>query len=270
MMQRPGHYIDLTAPDGSPVRSYVVAPAGPALGAVVVLQHMDQRQPPRRRGGSPRFPPLPDHRPGVNPHARQAAEDFACAGYLAIAPSTFGRGVSGTDYGYRFDGSPWGPRLVRPLTALRSEGVLLDIQAALGHAARLAPRVRVGLVGYCWGALLAWRAACQLPGVAATVCHYGGGMEQAAERLRAPGGPVLVHFATDPRWVSAEGVQAFRQAHSPGGPEHLPNLAIRIQPGRYGFMQVDHDAYDPLLTAQVQGETLEFLSRHLQGPALPG
>ncbi len=44
---------------------------------------------------------------------------------------------------------------------LPAPGVLQDLQAAVDYAARAG---KVGIVGYCWGGLLTWRAACTLHG----------------------------------------------------------------------------------------------------------
>jgi carboxymethylenebutenolidase len=48
--------------------------------------------------------------------------------------------------------------------ALPAPGVLQDIEAAIAYASRKAGKV--GIVGYCWGGLLVWRAAALLPGLA--------------------------------------------------------------------------------------------------------
>jgi carboxymethylenebutenolidase len=40
--------------------------------------------------------------------------------------------------------------------------VLQDIQAAIDHAAKASDGGKVGIVGYCYGGLLSWRAACEL------------------------------------------------------------------------------------------------------------
>ncbi len=259
-----GHYIDLTARDQSTVRSYVVQPVEAPRAALIVLQHMDQRLP-GWQGGASRSP-VPQSRPGVNPHVRQMAEAFAAEGYLAIAPSTFSRGHSGTDYGYRFEQSRWGQRLIRPLEPLEAAGVMLDIEAALGHARRLAPYARIGVVGYCWGGLLAWRAACEFGAVAAAVSHYGGGMETPEERQRKPRCPTLVHFPSDPRWMSPEGMQAFREIQAESPAEGVPAPEVLNQRGRYGFMQPQHAAYDGALAREVQARTLKFLARYLDAP----
>ncbi len=260
----PGHYIDLTASDGGVVRSYVVRPTGPARGALVVLQHMDRRLP-NWQGGAARPPATANSRPGVNPHVRQMAEAFAREGYIAIAPSTFSRGVSGADYGYRFESHRWGQRLIKPLEPLPSDEVMLDIEAALVHGQRLAPYAPIGVVGYCWGGLLAWRAACQFSAISAAVCHYGGGMESADDLKLHPACPVLVHFPTDARWMSTPGIQAFQAAQGDAGAGR-PLPTVRIHPGRYGFMQPQHEGYDAHLFRTVHAQTLEFLAAQLRAP----
>src|SRR2546427_5040037 len=37
------------------------------------------------------------------------------------------------------------------------------------------------IVGFCWGGLWAWRAACNLPSLSAAACYYGGGMTTPLE-----------------------------------------------------------------------------------------
>jgi len=256
-----GHYIDLTASDGGIVRSYVVRPAGPARALLLVLQHMDQRMP-GWQGGANRPPVLADTRPGVNPHVRQMAEAFAAEGYLAIAPSTFSRGHSGTDYGYRFEQGRWGQRLIRPMEPLPSDTVMLDIEAGIAHGRKLAPYAQIGVVGYCWGGALAWQAACSLGYLSAAVCHYGGGMESPSERERQPLCPVLAHFPTDARWMAPASIEAFRAVH-PQADGDRRGVEVRVHSGHYGFMQPQHNGYEAALAQKVQGQTLAFLNRHL-------
>ncbi len=258
------HYIDLATRDASIVRAYVVQPAEAPRGAVVVLQQMDQRTP-SWNGASRRTPAVANARPGVGAHARQMAEKFAAAGYLAVAPSTFSRGRTGQDYGFRFEQSRWDLRLVRPLQPLPSDGVMLDIEAAIAHARRLAPFLRLAVVGYCWGGLLAWRSACQIEGIDAAVCHYGGGMDTPEEIAREPRCPVLAHFPTDGKWMSRTGIRRFIEHH---GTEHAgargPVPQFQVYDATYGFMHPGRSAYDEAASVAAHQHTLDFLARHLQ------
>ncbi|MEY2619627.1 MAG: hypothetical protein RL522_2629 [Pseudomonadota bacterium] len=263
-----GHYIDLTTRDAAVVRTFVVEPRQAPRAVVVMLQHMDQR-----RSGSTHQDRSPaasgENRPGVGPHARHMCEAFAREGYLALAPSTFGRGVSGIDYGYRTEQTYWSTRLVSPLSAVPSPRVLLDIEAAVLHAARIAPNLRVGLAGFCWGGLLAWRAAASLQGVRAAVCHYPGGIDGEDDRHLQPLCPVLVQFATDTRWMPHERVDSFIQAQRVRtglAPATETAVQFQVHAARYGFMQPQHRAYDEAALGVAWRHTLDFLAHHLPTP----
>jgi carboxymethylenebutenolidase len=141
----PPSAVTLTASDGFKSFAYVSEPSsGTPKGAVVVLQEIF----------------------GVNSHIRAVADGYAAAGYLAIAPSTFDRVERDIQLGYTPDDVAQGSRLKAAVEALPAPGVLHDIQAAVEYAARAG---KVGIVGYCWGGLLVWRAAEKVRGLSAAV-----------------------------------------------------------------------------------------------------
>lgn len=256
----PEKYTDLTARDRHVVRAYVAHPAKAPIGALVLLQQMDQRHP-QWDGRSHRKQAPPTHRPGVHAFGRQRAEQFAAAGYLVVAPSIFSRGMSGLDYGYRYDQTHWSVRLRRPLEPLSSEPVMLDVEAAIVHARRLAPHCALGVVGYCWGGLLAWRAASEFRSLQAAVCHYGGGMENPLDRARQPLCPVLAHFPCDGPWMSPPDVAAFVGEH--GGAKGDNPVQCLTHPAHYGFMQPGMSAYDETAARHAHRQTLAFLAAKL-------
>lgn len=257
-----GHYIDLSTRDGSAVRTFVVEPRQAPRAVVVVLQHMDQRRP----GAAHKDRATGENHPGVGPHARHMCEALAREGYLALAPSTFGRGISGTDYGYRTEQAYWTTRLAAPLAALPSPRVMFDIEAAVLHAGRVAPNLRAGIAGFCWGGLLAWRAACGLKGLDAVVCHYPGGIDGEDDRHLQPLCPVLVQFATDIRWMPRERVDSFIQAQrvrAGVATSAQPEVQFQVHAARYGFMQPQHRAHDPAAFGAAWRQTLDFLAHRL-------
>ena len=69
--------------------------------------------------------------------------------------------------------------------ALPGAGVQLDIRAAMDYALGRGVGA-VGMVGFCWGGVLTWRAACAQPDLSAAVCYYGGGMTMPEEAARTP------------------------------------------------------------------------------------
>ncbi|WP_181458869.1 dienelactone hydrolase family protein, partial [Bacillus sp. SRB_331] len=117
----------------------------------------------------------------------------------------------GVELGYSDADMQAGFALKTAVDQLPGAGVMPDIQAAIDHAAARSGG-KVGIVGFCWGGLLAWRAACELRGLAAAVCYYGGGMTTAEEAARKPHCPVLAHFGSRDHWISQDSVQAFARA----------------------------------------------------------
>jgi carboxymethylenebutenolidase len=129
--------LQLTATDGFSLPAYVARPTGQPKGAIVVLQEIF----------------------GVNSHIRSIADGYAAQGYVAIAPATFHRIQADVNLGYTQDDITAGVALKAAAEALPAPGVLQDIAAAVAYGAQFG---KVGVVGYCWGGLLTWRAACTL------------------------------------------------------------------------------------------------------------
>jgi carboxymethylenebutenolidase len=225
-----GNIVDLQAADGFVFPAYVAQPAGQPRAAVVVLQEIF----------------------GVNAHIRAVADGYAAQGYLAVAPSTFHRVKPGVELGYEAEDMSAGMALKQAVESLPSPGVLQDIQAAIDHAAR---HGKVGIVGFCWGGLLTWRAACELKGLDAAVPYYGGGMTTPDESARGPKVPVLAHFGDQDKWIPLESVEAFKRAH--------PEVEVHVYHANHGFNCDQRASYDAEAAKLARERTLPFLQRHL-------
>lgn len=225
-----GNFVDLKAGDGFVFPTYVAQPATKPRGAVVVLQEIF----------------------GVNSHIRSVTDGYAAQGYLALAPATFHRIRPGVDLGYSPDDMSAGIALKAAVEALPAPGVMQDIQAAIHHASTAG---KVGVVGYCWGGLLTWRAACALVGISAAVPYYGGGMTADAEMARQPACPVLAHFGDQDQWIPLAGVEKFKQAQ--------PGAEVHIYQANHGFNCDQRGAYNAAAAKLARERTLAFFARHL-------
>ena len=256
-----GDYINLTASDNFEFPAYVASPLEPARAAVVILQEMDQRLHGESSQASGRKERVQPERFKVAALWRAVAEKYAALGYLAIVPSTYNRGVYGADFGYRheFNGSTRGWHLVRPVEPMPTDKVMLDVQAAIEYGRLNTLTGGVGLAGYCWGGLLAWRAASTLEGVTAAVSYYGGGMTLGEDAKRQPMCPMLAHFPRDKRWMSEAGVAQFMAQQ--------PTVQSYLYDARYGFNVVRRQAHDAQAARLAKDRTLAFLNEHLM--ALP-
>lgn len=228
-----GQWTDLTATDGQTVPAYVARPDGTPRGGIVVLQEIF----------------------GVNAHIRSVADGYARAGYVAVAPATFHRVQPRVDLGYSDADVKAGIALKAQAEALPAPGVLPDIQAAIDYAAQESGGKKVGIIGYCWGGLWAWRAAALANGLSAAVPYYGGGMTQRAEIARQPKVPVMAHLSDNDQSVPMEGVQLLQQAH--------PDVQVFVYPAHHGFNCDQRGAYDAAAAQQALQRTLAFFAQHV-------
>ncbi|MFN5177899.1 dienelactone hydrolase family protein [Limnohabitans sp.] len=227
-----GSMIELQAADGTRVPAYEARPAAAPRGAVVVIQEIF----------------------GVNSHIRNVADGYAAQGYLAVAPACFERVKPGVSLGYSEADMGEGFGYKTAVEALPAPGVLQDIQAAIDHVAQ-ASGGKVGIVGYCWGGLLTWRAACLLTGMSAAVPYYGGGVTTATESARSPKVPVLAHFAEQDSWIPMDTVQAFAKAH--------PEVQVHTYAAHHGFNCDQRGSWHAPSAQQALERTLVFFSKHL-------
>jgi carboxymethylenebutenolidase len=226
----PSSTLSLTAADGFKSSAYVSEPTGKAKGAIVVLQEIF----------------------GVNSHIREVADGYAAAGYLAIAPSTFDRVERDVQLGYAPGDITEGARLKAAVEALPAPGVLQDIQAAVDHVARAG---RVGIVGYCWGGLLVWRAAEHVRGLSAAVAYYGGGMTVGKEPSRQPAVPTMAHFGDQDAHISVESVKAFERAH--------PEVEVHLYAAPHGFNCEQRGSYNAGAAATARERSLFHFGKHV-------
>ena len=222
--------ITLTAADGFESSAYVSEPPHAPKGAIVVLQEIF----------------------GVNSHIRSVADGYAAAGYLAIAPSTFDRVEPNVQIGYTPEDMKRGSGLKAAVEALPPPGVLQDIQAAVDFAASAG---KVGIVGYCWGGLLVWRAAEQVRGLSAAVAYYGGGMTMGSDPSRHPAVPTMAHFGNQDTHISLESVKAFEQAQ--------PQVEVHLYAANHGFNCDQRGSYDAGAAATALERSLYHFGKHV-------
>ncbi len=224
--------IQLTAADGHELSAWRAAPAGKPKGAIVVIQEIF----------------------GVNSHIRAVADGFAADGWLAIAPAFFDRLERDYATGYTPEDIAAGRERIGRLDA---DQVMADLAAAVDHArAGLPDQGRVGVVGYCWGGTIAWRAAAGAGGIGASVCYYGGSIPQFIDE--APQVPVLLHFGEQDKTPPPETAKAIA--------DRYPNAQVHIYPGAgHGFNCDQRGSYQADAARVARDRTLAFLDRQLAG-----
>jgi carboxymethylenebutenolidase len=220
--------VTIQAVDGHDLSAYVAKPAGEPFAGLVVIQEIF----------------------GVNRHIRSVADSYAKDGFFAVAPGLFDRVERGVELSYEGEDAKKGMALLQK-TDIKT--ALADVDAALALA-RKETEKRVGVIGYCFGGLLAWLSAARLHPDAA-VGYYAGRIGSfAAETPRVP---VQLHFGKLDTHIPAEQVEAVHAAH--------PEVEIHWYEGAgHGFNCDMRASYNPQAAALARGRALAFLKKHLQ------
>ena len=221
-----GQRIELRAADGFELGAWESMPDGAPKGAVVVIQEIF----------------------GVNGHIRAVADGYAQAGYAAVAPQIFDRVEPNVELGY--EEADMGRGIELAFQKLQMPNTLADIQAAIDHASAHGP---VGVVGYCFGGLLTWLAACELNGVAAASSYYGGGV--AGEAERSPKCPVIMHFGELDAHIPMSDVEKVKAAQ--------PDVPVYVYAADHGFNCDHRGSYDAPSADLARQRTLAFFAEHL-------
>jgi carboxymethylenebutenolidase len=228
---------------------------------------MDARSP-NRVHSSAHANPLP----GLSQRIRALAHEHAAKGYLVVAPSLFGRGRAGHDHGYKYQMGFSGEQLLKPLQPVDSSRAMLDIQTVVAWSNWQVAQGKVGIMGFCWGGLLAWQAACTLPQVFAAVSFYGGGITLPQERHWRPMCPVLVHLPAKGMLMTQESMDEFvavQREHFAAHGSVMPgqkNPVVQIEryDAAYGFDHAGSRQHDPVASHAARLITGAFFDKHLK------
>ena len=221
-----GSQRQLRAEDGFTLGAYEALPDSDPKGSLVVIQEIF----------------------GVNGHIREVVDRFAQEGFAATAPQIFDRAQRGVELGYGPDDMAAGFKLAFEDT--QRDRTLVDLQAAVEEIGK---HGKVGVVGFCYGGLLTWLSACNLSGVAAAVCYYGGGI--ADEVSATAKCPVMMHFGEKDSFIPPEQVDTIKSA--------LTDASIFVYPADHGFNCDHRDSYHAESARIAWERTIGFFDNYL-------
>jgi carboxymethylenebutenolidase len=217
-------WVDLTASDGHRFKAWRAEPSGRAKGAIVVIQEIF----------------------GVNHHIRDVTERFAREGYAAIAPALFDRYERDFDVGYGPEDRPKAMAIVPKIDIAKA---VLDTDAARAAVERAG---NAGIVGFCFGGVVAWLGATRLEFAAAS-CYYGGRI--AAVKSETPHCPVIMHFGAKDAHIPLSMVEEIRQAQ--------PGVPIYVYDADHGFSCDERESFDKAAHELAWSRTLKLFREHV-------
>ena len=235
-----GRWIDVPSFDGKTFTAWLASPPATPRGlpapAIVVLQEIW----------------------GVNAHIRAVAEQYAADGYVAIAPDLFWRQQPRVDLTYDEDGTRQAFAFRKSLDPTLADRDIASTVGLLGTMPAVAGGI--GVVGYCMGGLLAYRAAA-LADIECAICYYGGGIAQQLDLAASGTVPMAMHFGEKDAHITPDQVAAIRTALA-----DRPEVRIDTYPGAdHGFNCWARPSYHQQSAALAHGRSLAFLATHLGG-----
>ncbi len=206
---------------------------------------------------------------GVNRHIEKVCDQFAAAGYVAVAPALFHREHPNPKLGY---GDEDAPARNRYMGALRDDELVLDINEVVrwtqGDQFRRTNGQKIGVVGYCVGGRITYLAATSCRGIDAASVYYGG-------RILIPFGdgsapidltanikcPVMGNFGGQDENPSPADVATIDQALTAAGVSH----DFKSYPDAgHGFNCDERGSYNEAAAADAFARTVAFFDQHLK------
>jgi len=195
---------------------------------------------------------------GTTDYLRDVADRLAGLGYVVVAPDVFWRQERNVELEHDEAGMMRAGELLGTFDPAVGAS---DMAGALAFL-RDQPEVSgsVGVVGHCFGGLMAYLVAGRADPDCA-VSYYGVGIDQALDQTSKLECPALFHFGTDDAFVPPETVTKLRDALGA-----KPNVEFETYEGAgHAFDNPHAPWHDAEAAAGAWERTKTFLGEHLQG-----
>lgn len=225
--------LTITTPDGA-FSAYVARPKAASAPAIVVIQEIF----------------------GVNKVMRDICDGLAAQGYVAICPDLFWRIEPGIELTDKSE-AEW-QRAFELYQAFDVDKGIEDIEASI-RAVRGRPECtgKVGVVGFCLGGLLAYLSATRTD-ADASVGYYGVGIQDKLNESHAIANPLLLHIATQDKFVPPEAQAKIREGL--GDNRHV---TLYDYDADHAFARVDGTSRVEGCAQAANARTLDFFRQHL-------
>ena len=195
---------------------------------------------------------------GLDRYMRDTAELLAEEGYVVLCPDLYWRIAPGLDPA---ESDIDRRRMLALFESFDHAAALADITAAV-RALRERPEYAggIGLVGFCLGGGLAFRAAAET-GIDCAVAYYGVGIDAAVDLADHIKCPMVLHFAERDDYVAPDAAARAGEAFTGRG-----DVQIHTYHGTaHGFARPDGGDYDKPAAGLAHSRTISLLRRTL-GP----
>lgn len=230
-----GQEVAIAAQDGGSFNAYLAVPASGSGPGLVVIQEIF----------------------GINPVMRQIADDYAKAGYMAIAPDLFWRQEPNLQLSDKTEEDM--AKAFQLYEKFDEDKGVEDLIATL-NLLKIHPNCngRVGSVGYCLGGKLAFLMATRSE-AECNVSYYGIGIDNNLSEIVNITHPLMLHIAEQDQFVPHNVQLEIMSVMNSN-----PLVTIHSYPSvNHAFARRDGQTYDWRAAETANERTLAFLQNHL-------
>ena len=238
--------------EGGDMAAYVSFPnpnAGTSLPAVIVVQEAF----------------------GANAHIQRVADQFAAAGYVAVAPALFHRNERNPNPMLGYTPEDFDAAINTYMPELTGQGIIEDIKGTIDYLQRTYPRTRgqkIGIVGYCMGGRVVYLAASACSGLSAGAVYYGGAiLAPYSDGVTPVDGtanisiPLIGSFGATDGNPTPDDVSTIEAALTDAG----KSFDFKMYPDAgHGFNCDDRDSYNQAAAEDAMARTVAFFDSNLK------
>jgi carboxymethylenebutenolidase len=193
---------------------------------------------------------------GIEAHVIDLAQKMAVEGFVTLVPDLYhGQVATEPDDAQKSLMMVMG-NMERALTEI---GGCLEYLKALGE---VAPK-KLGIIGFCMGGHLVYRAAERFSDIGAAVPFYGVMYDPTPEQLAPVQAPILAMYAEKDSYVPMEQIEKLRQTFAAAGKQYQ----AKVWPGDHGFVNNTHPdlgVYEEASAKPAMAEAVTFLRQNLR------
>ncbi len=218
------NYITLKTDDNHTFQAFISQPEHEVKGGIIIIQEIF----------------------GVNKHIREICHLYSKNGYLTIAPCLFDREKEMIELSYDIAGVNEGRRLKE----LFNDKSLYEIESSINYVRAAG---KIGIIGYCWGGSLSWKAACKYDALSSSIVYYGG--EVPKLKNLKPKCPVMCHFGEFDESIPIDDVVEFVKINK--------KVNVFTYPADHGFNCNHRSQYNQKCSEIAFNRTMKFLEKNI-------
>lgn len=190
---------------------------------------------------------------GIEPHILDLAQKLATTGFVVAVPDLY-HGKVATE--------PDDAERMMMLLTSNVDRATNEIITTLNTVKAL-PDVatqKIGLIGFCMGGLLVYKATARYADLAAAVAFYGAGYDPTPEEVAQVTAPVLAIYGRQDSSIPLSQIEKIEKVYQQAGKD----FTVKIYDAGHAFINPTHGMGNEKAASEAWPVAINFLKEHLQ------